>query len=216
MTRPTTTHRSLLTLALAATLAFGGCAGDGARPVDATGSATASGDSPTAPTGSDATDPPAPPSPSDPPGPPFSVEDAQADLWPDPTRTGLGKAVRVGHHDGFDRVVYEFTGQTPPTWLVRYVDTPIEDPSGERVDVSGDTFLEVQVAGLDYPRKRDREPGAPAAQALSATRIVDAGVLFAGFEGYGQTFIGLAGDPRPFRVFTLSAPSRLVVDIQSG
>ena len=33
------------------------------------------------------------------------------------------------------------------------------------------------------------------------------------FEGYTQVFAGLEGDVRPFRVFILTDPPRLVVDV---
>ena len=33
------------------------------------------------------------------------------------------------------------------------------------------------------------------------------------FEGYTQVFAGVEGDERPFRVFTLTDPPRLVVDV---
>ena len=33
------------------------------------------------------------------------------------------------------------------------------------------------------------------------------------FEGYTQVLAGIDGDPVPFRVFTLTDPSRLVVDV---
>lgn len=129
---------------------------------------------------------------------------------------GVGVAVRVGRHDGYDRVVYEFAGSGLPSYAVRYVTTPIGDPSGERVQVAGDAYLEVVVAGVGYPENGEVAPARVPASDLAGTVIAEAGRIYGGFEAMAQTFIGVTGQPRPFRVLTLTEPSRLVVDIATG
>ena len=126
---------------------------------------------------------------------------------------GVGRAVRVGAHDTYDRVVYEFTGSGVPAYAVRYVDQPIADPSGKRVTVAGDAYLEVYVAALGYGDGAGSAPSPVSSSALAGTVIADSGVLTFGFEGIGQTFVGVRDRERPFRVTTLTAPSRLVIDV---
>ena len=36
------------------------------------------------------------------------------------------------------------------------------------------------------------------------------------FEGQVQLFVGMSGEPRPYRVFLLQEPMRLVVDVQTS
>ena len=56
----------------------------------------------------------------------------------------------------------------------------------------------------------------PTASALSGTVIAEANAIFGGFEGYGQSFIGVRDRERPFKVSVLSGPTRLVVDVATG
>ena len=45
--------------------------------------------------------------------------------------------IRVGEHDGFDRVVYEMGGTGTPGWRVKYVDAATQEGSGKPVDIKG-------------------------------------------------------------------------------
>ena len=46
--------------------------------------------------------------------------------------------------------------------------------------------------------------------------IAQAMPVYGGFEGYGQSFVGVRDRQRPFKVTVLTAPTRLVVDVYSG
>ena len=128
---------------------------------------------------------------------------------------GIGR-VRVGHHEGYDRVVWEFPGSGRPTYQVHYVDTPLGDGSGDPVPVRGDAFVEVLITTVGVPAAgTPRPPDAPAS-ALAGTVIAEAMAIYGGFEGYGQAFIGVRGEQRPLRVTTLTNPTRLVVDVHTG
>jgi hypothetical protein len=128
---------------------------------------------------------------------------------------GIGR-VRVGHHEGFDRVVWEFPGSGRPSYQVHYVDTPLGDGSGDPVPVRGDAFVEVLITTVGVPAAgTPRPPDAPAS-ALAGTVIAEAMAIYGGFEGYGQAFIGVRGEQRPLRVTTLTNPTRLVVDVHNG
>jgi len=124
--------------------------------------------------------------------------------------------VRVGGHPGYDRVVWEFPGSGRPSLQVKYVDQPIEDGSGDVVDVRGDAFLEVFVSSVGIPPANAPRPGSAPAASLAGTVIADALPVYGGFEAVGQTFVGVRGDKRPFRVTLLRNPTRVVVDIWSG
>ena len=114
---------------------------------------------------------------------------------------------------GYDRIVLEFTGHRHPGWTVNYVDEAVLDGSGKVVELGGDAFLDIYASGTTYPEsEQDSYSGPRQFQPESGGDVVD--VYVAGtFEGYTQVLAGIEGDRVPFRVFALSDPSRLVVDI---
>ncbi|NHA69381.1 AMIN-like domain-containing (lipo)protein [Phycicoccus flavus] len=144
----------------------------------------------------------------------FGLQEQRSPAWPrlGPS-VGIGVASRVGRHAGYDRVVYEFTGTGTPTYRVRYVDEPKDDVSGDPVDVPGDSYLSVGLTTVETPGGDDAPPRDPSPRSLEGTVVTYAPAIWGGFEGRGDGFIGLRGERRPFRVTTLSDPTRLVVDI---
>jgi len=117
--------------------------------------------------------------------------------------------VRVGDHDGFDRVVLELSGTATPGWGVAWSDEAVADGSGDVVPLEGDHVLTISASGTAMP-----EPGSFEVPARLGPAGAVAEVQVNGwFEGYTQVFAGVEGDERPFRVFTLTDPPRLVVDI---
>ena len=120
--------------------------------------------------------------------------------------------VRAAAHDGFDRVVLEFSGTGRPGWTVNYVDRAVMDGSGEAVDLAGGTVLDVYASGTTWPAD-DYYDGPPHVRPAGGGELVD--LYVAGtFEGYTQVLAGLDGDRAPFRVFALAGPPRLVVDVR--
>ena len=117
--------------------------------------------------------------------------------------------VRVGDHDGFDRVVLELSGTATPGWGVSWSDEAVAEGSGDVVPLEGDHVLTISASGTAMP-----EPGSFQVPARLGPAGAVAEVQVNGwFEGYTQVFAGVEGDERPFRVFTLTDPPRLVVDI---
>ena len=117
--------------------------------------------------------------------------------------------VRVGDHDGFDRVVLELSGTATPGWGVAWEDEAVAEGSGDVVPLEGDHVLTISASGTAMP-----EPGSFEVPARLGPAGALAEVQVNGwFEGYTQVFAGVDGDERPFRVFTLTDPPRLVVDI---
>ena len=126
--------------------------------------------------------------------------------------------VRVGTHSGYDRVVFEFTQPRDappgiPEYILQDAEPPLaRDPSGLPMEVPGDRYVHLVLLGgtrydEDYTPSYDGptefDPGFPALVALH-----EAG----DFEATASWYLGLDQDPC-LRVFTLSGPHRLVVDI---
>ncbi len=114
--------------------------------------------------------------------------------------------VRVGENDGFDRFVIEVEGDVG-AYFVAYVDQVTEDGSGDPVPVEGDAFIQVTLAGVP------NDPLAPQdtidAGLSGLIQVVGAGAGFEGTVSYGLGTAAAAG----FRAFTLTEPSRLVIDV---
>ncbi len=122
--------------------------------------------------------------------------------------------IQIGHHAGFDRVVYELGGAGTPGWIVQYTAEAIEDGSGKVVDVAGRSILEIQITGSAYPFDNGVTPYSGPDPVTDPSATVIAGVYRSGvFEGTTQSFIGVRTDRPTFAVSTLSEPTRLVIDI---
>ena len=147
----------------------------------------------------------------------FSLDDVTSPTFPDlGGDIGAIGAVRVGRHTGYDRVVWEFPRSGRPTYQVRYVTTPTADGSGDVVSVAGDAWLEVMVSTVGIPAASAPRPGKASASSIAGTVVAEARPVYGGFEGYGQSFVGVHDERRPFKVTVLRNPTRLVLDIYSG
>lgn len=178
------------------------------------GSSTASPD-PSGPTSSAATS--APPGSS-----PTSLPDDGGSSQPwltgpsDRDASAVGQeitGVRTGLHDGYDRVVLDLSGSSPELgWFAGFTDEAIEDPTGRPLDVEGVAFLQLGVNGIDWTTDSpDRYSGATIAD--DALEVVTE-VVFGGlFEGQQQILIGLE-EQTAYRMFVLSDPARIVIDIR--
>jgi hypothetical protein len=211
--------RPLLLPALLSVTLLVACGDDGndtAAPPAASPTSSASpepGLSPPAPTGS--------PSDAEADAPTGGEPQFRADRSPDTAtgeRAGNGLSVvdvRVGEHEGFDRVVFELGGEGTAGWRVQYDDDPRTEGEGAPVELDGDATLTVVLDGIGYPFEVGVEEYAGPrrfAPALSSVREVQ---LNGVFEGYFDAYVGVA-EERPFRVFRLDSPQRVVVDVAYG
>ena len=123
--------------------------------------------------------------------------------------------VRLGAHDGFDRVAVEFAGTGTPGWSVAYTTNPQQQGSGRPLQVAGDSMLAIDIDGTTYPFELGVQdpPMTPLTNPDTphVVQVVNGGT----FEGRTQLVAGVTGAPRPFVVFTLQSPTRLVIDISS-
>lgn len=120
--------------------------------------------------------------------------------------------VRLGGHEGHDRVVFETGGTGVPGWDVRYVDEASEPGSGRPVEVAGDAVLQVQITGAGYPYDTGVEEYAGGPLTGTGTAAVEEVVFGATYEGITTAFIG-TGSQAPFRVHLLEDPVRVVVEV---
>lgn len=121
--------------------------------------------------------------------------------------------VRVGSHDGYDRVVVELSGGDAASlyWWAEYDSNPVTQGKGDPVELDGDATLRVNVQGIAMP-----EPGDEMVRGLQADSgqgEVTGVYVDPMFEAMIQVFIGVE-QRAGFHVSTLESPTRLVIDIQ--
>lgn len=124
-------------------------------------------------------------------------------------------AVRVARQEGYDRVVFELDGKVAgePGWRVEYTDDPAQQGSGDRVDVGGDATLAIDITGVGFPMDTGVEEETDDPALPAGLTVIEDVVLGATFEGQYQAFVGTARKA-PFRVFRLSNPARVVLDVR--
>ena len=155
----------------------------------------------------------------------LDAADAAPDVtsgWPSAAFTTPGRSlqeeVRIGTHPGYDRFLIEFEegGRPPNGWSVSWLSgSPLHDGAGEQVDMEVDEFLEVRYLGsagwVTYPEAWYQGPQEFFGSTIGAGNLVE--VEMAGdYEGYVTWYVSTQ-TKRPFNVFTLTGPPRLVVDI---
>jgi hypothetical protein len=154
---------------------------------------------------------PAPPQPSPrPPDPPAWSRSPRVTPQTDPAAQLTG--IRTAQHANFDRVVFQFRGRVPG-YDVRYVPAVTQDPSDQPIPLQGRAFIRVVL------RHASTSPAPGGGPVPSFVGTITPGfqslkqIKAAGdFEHYLTFGIGL--DHRVgFRVFTLTDPSRVVIDV---
>ena len=121
--------------------------------------------------------------------------------------------VRIGSHEGFDRVVFDLGGTGSAGWQVEYRDSIQEQGSGQEVDLAGDASLRVLIRGTVAPPSTD-QPYYDGPDMVQPTGTSNVQEVYMGtwFEGIYDAAIGLQSE-QPFRVYELSNPKRLVIDV---
>jgi hypothetical protein len=141
-----------------------------------------------------------------------SVPATPTPAWPATPRTaapsaaGQLTAVSVGQHATYDRVVFRFSGGIPG-YTAGYVSDVLSDPKGDVVPLPGQAFLHIvfhRASGYhSYTGPASITPIYPALLQVRAA---------GDFEGYLSFGAGLS-QRAGFRVFTLTHPYRVVVDV---
>lgn len=205
---------SKMLLLLLATTLFG-CGDPGGKPASNTNEGSSVAPPPTEQASTSATPTPKPP-------PPDEAAELEADFEGTAgiidKRNKLKAAavlvdVRTGRHNGFDRIVFEFSGSEMPGYHLEYIDKPVRAcGSGNVVPLPGDGWLQVRfepaVAHTDEgkPTLAFRELAPKLPNLLDVKSTCD-------FEAQVEWVAGVAS-PNHFRVIELKAPTRLAVDIK--
>lgn len=121
------------------------------------------------------------------------------------------RAVRSASQQGFDRVAFEFDSTGLPAWRAEYVERPINCGSGEPVRVAGNAWLQISFSGAHAHTEKGESTGGPRRKKLSQP-IARELVRTCAFEGEVTYVIGVA-KPNAYTPRTMSAPSRLVIDL---
>jgi hypothetical protein len=119
--------------------------------------------------------------------------------------------LRWAEHPDFDRVVVDVEGRRPGFSTI-FTDKLSYDPSGKPVPLKGryKTYLVLRPAATYtnsgtsvYEGARLARPGLPALRGLALTGSWE-----------GDTSFGFTSRTRPYRVFSLTSPSRIVIDFR--
>jgi len=122
--------------------------------------------------------------------------------------------IRVGTHDGYDRIVFEYDGGTPNLEIDVAQPPYVRDPSGLPLTVAGSPVYRITLTGAT---KYDTETGEQPYQGSTNfepgyAQIVQF-VEFGDFEATHNWYVGVNGG-ECLRAFVLTDPSRIVIDIQ--
>ena len=209
-------RRSLAASAVACALLLGACtpgartnapqsapASSGASHSPAASASTSASDAPAAEPGLDSTRP------------------INADNWmssveglppvrsDDPTKALALTGIRAATHEGFTRVVLEFSGEgTPGVWRGAWTDEAVEQGRGMPIQVEGAAVLDLVIDGTPMTASENPYPSG------THTRAGDLDVVSDGtFEDNTHVVIG-APATRQFQIGFLSNPVRMVIDIR--
>ena len=118
--------------------------------------------------------------------------------------------VRVGAHDGYDRFVLQFANALPNYSVARQSNAAfVNSPRGNQVTLAGTAGLLVTVKPIDWTSYSGTTQLKPGYTYLKEVRQVE------NFEGVQQWGLGVQGTPC-VRVFTMTSPLRLVVDVRAA
>ncbi|TNM59269.1 hypothetical protein FHN55_21640 [Streptomyces sp. NP160] len=102
-------------------------------------------------------------------------------------------------------------------WYATAVPQPVQDASGELLDVKGGRFLNLNVTGI----ANGSDGGVDSAGRAAFTGTIDGSgdlvdQIYVGgaWEGQAQVLLGLDESVSEYRVLALSDPQRIVVDVR--
>lgn len=121
--------------------------------------------------------------------------------------------VRAGSHEDVDRVVVELSGTGTPNVLAGYTADPRQQASGLPLVPAGNAYFELIIQGVPWSMglsDADLAKADPSGVAAGGIQeIADGGI----FEADAQYIVGLNAQ-RPYNLYLLENPTRVVVDFQ--
>ena len=122
--------------------------------------------------------------------------------------------ITVSSEDGFDRITFTYIEDSIPGWVVESAHAPfVDDPRGQPMDVAGTSVYLITIRGgtsqaddgtSTYDGPHNFEPGYE-----QIVQLVERG----DFEATNSWYLGLNGG-ECLRAFTLTNPTRIVIDVQ--
>ena len=127
----------------------------------------------------------------------------------DPAKALALTGMRAARHEGFARVVLEFSGEgTPGVWRAAWTEEAVEQGRGLPIQVEGEAVLDLVIDGTPMTASKSSYPSG------THTRAGDLDVVSDGtFEDNTHVVIG-APTARQFQIGFLSDPVRMVIDIR--
>ena len=127
----------------------------------------------------------------------------------DPAKALALTGIRAATHEGFTRVVLEFSGEgTPGVWRAAWTDQAVEQGRGLPIQVEGDAVLDLVIDGTPMTASDNPYPSG------THTHAGDLDVVSDGtFEDNTHVVIGSPAT-RHFQIGFLSNPVRMVIDIR--
>lgn len=127
----------------------------------------------------------------------------------DPTKALALTGIRAATHEGFTRVVLEFSGEgTPGVWSAAWTDEAVEQGRGLPIQVEGQAVLDLVIDGTPMTASNTPYPSG------THTRAGDLDVVSDGtFEDNTHVVIG-SPTTRQFQIGFLSNPVRMVIDVR--
>jgi hypothetical protein len=121
--------------------------------------------------------------------------------------------VRAATHDGYDRIVFQFRGGIPEFDIKSATPPFTADPSGQPLTVHGSSFISITLhGGTAQTETGGSSYGGPRNFNLDFPTLVNL-VQGGDFEAVSTWYAGLS-HAACLRVSTLTAPDRLVIDVQ--
>ncbi|CAN5557546.1 hypothetical protein BH23CHL10_BH23CHL10_10460 [soil metagenome] len=121
--------------------------------------------------------------------------------------------VRVGAHDGYDRVVFEFEQGTPDLTLDRATPPFTGDASGLPIEVNGDSFLGLTMRGGSKQTDEGTSSYDGPTEFEPSFDILEALVEGGDFERQTTWYLGRTAEACA-RLTILDGPPRIVIDIE--
>ena len=127
----------------------------------------------------------------------------------DPDKALALTGIRAATHEGFTRVVLEFSGEgTPGVWRGAWTDEAVEQGRGMPIQVEGQAFLDLVIDGTPMTATANPYPSGTHTRA-GVLDVVSDGT----FEDNTHVVIGSPAT-RQFQIGFLSNPVRMVIDIR--
>ena len=127
----------------------------------------------------------------------------------DPAKALALTGMRAARHEGFARVVLEFSGEgTPGVWRAAWTEEAVEQGRGLPIQVEGEAVLDLVIDGTPMTASESSYPGGTHTRAGNLDVVSDGA-----FEDNTHVVIG-APTARQFQIGFLSDPVRMVIDIR--